>query len=300
MTVGTPPDLAEGFASSEQAAPACLLGTHRQVFLDDYYLRQPFALPGKAIRFARYGNWDVIAEILAQPSVDLIAAHRGRQRPDVVDSVTVARRLLVEGCTLAIRRAHRNSAVLNRLAQEFEQAFGGDTDIHLVVTPACEPGFGWHYDAEEVFILQTAGSKTWKLRKNTVNPWPLIEAIPRDQRYERELSPVMTCRLEAGDWLYIPSGYWHATEAGEEESISLSIGVRPTTAIDIFDDIRSRLLGSMLWRQRLPCAGKLSTTTTEERAAVIRDMCRQLSGDLAEWLTSEFLADAFARREART
>ena len=36
--------------------------------------------------------------------------------------------------------------------------FAAPVDVHLYCTPAGQPGFGWHYDAEDVFVLQTAGS----------------------------------------------------------------------------------------------------------------------------------------------
>ncbi len=75
------------------------------------------------------------------------------------------------------------------------------------------PGFSWHYDAEDVFIIQTAGEKEYSLRKNTVNPWPLEETLPADMQYERELMPLMRVLLRGGDLLYIPCGYWHKAEA---------------------------------------------------------------------------------------
>src|SRR5204862_57834 len=130
-------------------------------------------------------------------------------------------------------------------------------DVHVYCAPGASPGFGWHYDAEDVFILQTVGSKEWWLRKNTVNPWPLVEALPADMRYPREIMPVLRCHLLAGDWLYIPAGYWHRTQAGEE-SISLSVGVLAATAVDVYDFLRREVLASLRWRKRLPVAGRAS------------------------------------------
>ena len=44
----------------------------------------------------------------------------------------------------------------------------GTAHVQLFVTPAETHGFSWHYDAEEVFIVQTAGVKDYLLRENTV------------------------------------------------------------------------------------------------------------------------------------
>src|SRR5690606_2622412 len=111
-----------------------------------------------------------------------------------------ARSLFAEGYTLLVRHAERHDPALAKLAVEFRDAFHGVIDVHIYATPARQFGFGWHYDAEDVFILQAAGVKEYSLRKNTVNPWPLIETLPRDMRYEREIMPMFKCRLEAGDW----------------------------------------------------------------------------------------------------
>ena len=77
-------------------------------------------------------------------------------------------------------------------------------------------------------------------------------------RYEREIMPLVRCELAAGDWLYIPSGYWHMGQS-RELALSLAIGVMPRTGIDVLDFVRPRVAGSLLWRQRLPVAGRACT-----------------------------------------
>jgi hypothetical protein len=66
--------------------------------------------------------------------------------------------------------------------------FDRDKGIYTVRTPGGAEGFGWHYDVEDVFIVQTLGSKQYRLRKNTVNPWPLVETTPDESDY-------VECRL---------------------------------------------------------------------------------------------------------
>ncbi|MBX3442187.1 MAG: hypothetical protein KF774_07250 [Planctomyces sp.] len=262
-------------------------------FLRDHYLRLPFALADGCRGLTTLGDRTALARLLAQPEVDGIAGRGGQRweaerspRPDEVDA------LLAEGYTIGVRRAHRNDPALAELAAAFQQDFAADVDVHLYCTPANAPGFGWHYDAEEVFILQTQGSKEWRLRKNTVNPWPLMETLPADMRYERELMPVMTCRLQAGDWLYIPAGYWHCTQAGEE-SLSLSVGLRTAVALDVFDALRRELLESMLWRQRLPCLGAASPLPRDELIRELEARFGELGAELQARLTAPGAAERF-------
>jgi ribosomal protein L16 Arg81 hydroxylase len=107
--------------------------------------------------------------------------------------------------------------------------------------------------------------------------------------------PLQRCTLLAHDWLYIPRGYWHRTEA-TSESISLSVGVRTAVALDVFDFLRCRLVDSLRWRQRLPVHGAASALSGEELAAQYRELLADLAQDLGRELSQEqFVKDFLAR-----
>jgi ribosomal protein L16 Arg81 hydroxylase len=195
-----------------------------------------------------------------------------------------------------VRRAERYYPPLGNLAEEFRCAFQAPIDVHFFCTPPAAEGFGWHYDVEDVFILQTQGSKSYRLRKNTVNPWPLVETTPDDLTYEAERSLAMECRLHAGDWLYIPPGYWHTTQA-EEMSISLSVGVMSPTAIDLLDVLRPMLVESLRWRQRMPLTGELSGLSESEVRERLQAIFADLGRDLARQLTSDSLLTRYLQSQ---
>ena len=98
-----------------------------------------------------------------------------------------------QGHTLVIRHAERHDAELARIAEGFFKDFAAEVNVHVYCTPPQRSGFGWHYDPEDVFIVQTHGAKEYQLRKNTVNPWPLLAQMPKDLRYEREGTPLWSC-----------------------------------------------------------------------------------------------------------
>ena len=232
-----------------------------------------------------------MTSLLAQDDADVLVCRRNEQhagpRPRSADE---ARRLVDDGYTLLVRHAERHDERLARLAAAFETDLAAPVNVHFYCTPAGQFGFGWHYDAEEVFIVQTAGRKEYSLRKNTVNPWPLAETLPADMRYEREIMPLVRCELAAGDWLYIPSGYWHMGQS-RELALSLAIGVMPRTGIDVLDFVRSELLGSLRWRQRLPVAGSASPLARDELLASYRELLATLADDLARQLADPQLAE---------
>jgi 50S ribosomal protein L16 3-hydroxylase len=263
-----------------------------QRFIAEHYQRLPYSAAGLAGPCCELGTWQVLLQIIANPQADILVCRRNEQSTGQLPrSEQDVRRLLDEGYTLLVRHAERHDGRLAELATAFADDFAAPVNIHMYCTPGGQFGFGWHYDAEEVFIVQTTGRKEYQLRKNTVNPWPIEETVPADMRYEREIMPLMRCELAAGDWLYIPSGYWHMGQS-RETAISLAIGVQPRTGVDVFDFLRPKILESLFWRQRLPVAGIGEPVSDEAQfAALFKD----LAGDVGKMLSDprvikEFLA----------
>ncbi|MDA7978466.1 MAG: cupin domain-containing protein [Pirellulales bacterium] len=255
-------------------------------FTRDYYYKQPFSQRGTATGLRELGSWKAVEEILAEDDADFFLARQGarwegKRQPDY----SQVRRLHDEGYTLVIRHAEHQHAGLRELATGFEADFRAPVNVHVYCTPAESFGFAWHYDAEEVFFIQTEGTKEYSLRKNTVNPWPLEETLPVNMRYEREIMPLMRCLLEPDDWLYLPAGYWHMGQSAAP-SITLAVGVMSRSGVDAFDVLRTQLLDSLLWRQRLPVSGNAAECSSEELEAKYRELLQQLADDVSKQLTS--------------
>jgi ribosomal protein L16 Arg81 hydroxylase len=264
----------------------------RSEFLERYFHKLPFSRPGGCRHLADAAGWPLVEALLAAPGVDAAAVRDNELSPTLADP----RRLLADGYTLRVRHAERHHPLLADIAADLRRAFAAPVDGHVYCTPAGHAGLGWHYDAEDVFVLQTAGSKEWALRKNTVNPWPLPDTIPADLRFGREIMPVMRCDLHAGDWLYVPAGYWHGTRAGTE-SVSLAVGVLSAGGLGGFDIQRPRLLDDLRWRQRLPTPGTASPHDDAGLLRQYRELFTDLGRDLADILGREETARAFV--EAR-
>lgn len=273
-------------------------------FFSEYFHRQPFTLADAARGARPLGTWRVLGDLLAHDGADLMVVRDGRrfEGPDP-QTLDAAQSLSAEGYTILVRHAERHNERLQKLAAAFERDFAAPVDVHLYVTPPGKHGFGWHYDAEDVFVLQTAGRKEYSLRKNTVHPWPLVETIPGDMQYERELMPLSRVLLAAGDWLYIPCGWWHKADAAasDETAISLAVGVMSPAAIDVLDFLRRRLVDSLLWRQRLPAPAKASGRPPDEVASEYRAIFGQLADDLVATLRDDAAIQEFlACRSSQT
>lgn len=290
--------LKRGHMMPDPSAFQALLGElPASEFVSEYYLRLPFSGTGGAFESLLPLRAEaIVEESFAGGDLDLMVGRKGSLRATLrAVSPEEIRGYLSEGQTLGLRHIQRHHQGIGEWAERFRRDLGGEIDVHLYWTPAGQPGLGWHYDAEEVFILQLTGSKTWRIRKNTVNPWPLLDAMPTNQGYEREIMPIQSCKLTAGNWLYIPSGYWHGTEA-DEESISLSVGLRAPTALDILDDLRSRLVNRIEWRERLPCGGEAATTSRPELREIYAAIVERLATSLESLWKDPNLPDTLIAR----
>ncbi len=134
--------------------------------------------------------------------------------------------LLTSGVGLVIRRAEKLDPGIAGLAASLTQHIPGEVHVQLIVTPGGTYGFGWHYDDEDVFIVQTEGAKDYFFRDNTVERERPPGTAPDFSRFCDEVSPIGTARLLAGDWLYIPARWWHAAKC-IEDSLSISLGIFP-------------------------------------------------------------------------
>jgi ribosomal protein L16 Arg81 hydroxylase len=141
-----------------------------------------------------------------------------------------------DGGFVAVRGADRACGPVAALARSVAHDLPGEQRTIVFATAKDSNGFGWHFDREEVFILQTAGDKSYYFRANSVSPRPWRADPLAFADYRKETTPLMSARLHAGDWLYLPSGYWHAAYA-HDDSLSVSVGVLDGADCGFVDDL---------------------------------------------------------------
>lgn len=268
--------------------------TPLETFLQKHFTRLPFSVPHGALPFTELLNWPVVDEIIKSKKSVLRIVHNGKVIKDYVDlSCEEAHLHHHQGHTLLVRYAERADQKLKDLSQDFAKAFYTDVDIQLYCTPEGHNAFGWHYDVEEVFIFQTEGSKTYTIRPNTWHPNPLVASIPKDLGYENEKTPQqLTVTLEKGDWLYIPSGWWHIAKT-QKESMHISIGLMPNSALDILSFAPQFFAKFPLWRKRMPVHQKFDSL--DEEVAFYQEAMGILGAELTQHMASREFIEAFLR-----
>ncbi len=201
-------------------------------FLSVFYGRKPYASPNQAQPFCNLISWPVLEDLFHLQNKDSWPVRQGQISKEFTNSTgtlnpLLARCAFASGHSIVIRHAEKSHMPLHRIAEQFQTFFARPVDLQVYVTPAGEQGFDWHYDVEEVFVIQTHGAKEFRLLKNTTTSKPLPMLSKENSRFSDEpKTPELRCLLHAGDWLYIPAGYWHKAQA-IRDSFHISVGVMP-------------------------------------------------------------------------
>ena len=197
-------------------------------FMRETYRKKPLAKPSAALDLRKTLNWDRVIAILSKPHANCWLAHNGVLAEHATGLLTpeTAMNGFTSGRTVLIRHSEQADPLIQRLAERFATEFSADVDIQLFGTPTGQTGFGWHYDLEEVFIIQSSGTKTYYLRANR-DPGPYLDVYsPKsmDDLATRTQGDELIVTLAPGDFLYLPAGYWHTARA-ETDSWHYSIGL---------------------------------------------------------------------------
>lgn len=239
-------------AAREAAAPArAWVDVLDAAFFETYFERRPFLARGAhggrladivSVRALEYllisppgarhsyvrlgkvlgdGRWDI-----AKLETDFTVAKLVRGYRDgysiLVDEVNYRWAPIAAQCAALQERFARHAGVIAR-----NRATCG-----LFLTPPRAQGSAPHYDCKDVFVLQIAGAKTWRLHAPPVEA-PLRNSAEGDVDLARIGEPVLEATLEPGDLLYLPRGFVHAPLTRDAGSLHLSFGIATLTWSDV-------------------------------------------------------------------
>jgi hypothetical protein len=185
------------------------------------------------------------------------------------------------GATLVLQALHRTWPPLVTFASQLSGELGHPVQVNAYVTPPQNRGFAAHYDVHDVFVLQLAGRKQWRVHA------PVLADPLRDQSWERRRAAVAERALETplidevlapGDALYLPRGYLHSAAALGELSIHLTVGVHPLTRYQLVRHLLDAAANDPALRVSLPMGVDLGDPAVLEQH--LRDTLAALSSRL--------------------
>ncbi|MDL4773937.1 JmjC domain-containing protein [Actinomadura xylanilytica] len=135
------------------------------------------------------------------------------------------------GHTLLLMGLHRTWRPLGRFTRLLSSELGHPLYAHAFLTPPESQGFAHHWDTEAVFIMQTAGHKTWELHAPAFQDplprhrWGRIPVPAAERKRFEKGTPFLSIRLSPGDVLWVPRGWIHNGYAESGTSLHVSLGV---------------------------------------------------------------------------
>lgn len=155
-----------------------------------------------------------------------------------------------EGTTIILEALHQRWEPLRRFCLQLEKYLNYPVQANIYLTPKGSQGFAPHYDTHDVFALQAAGSKHWRIYGSP------IELPGSSQPYEQsrfELGkPLHEFEFNSGDFMYIPRGYIHEALTSESISLHITVGITSYTWADVFSEALSLCREDPRFRKSLP------------------------------------------------
>jgi Cupin superfamily protein len=282
-TTPTPTPTPKTRASGEALA-CCVEPIDAAEFLADYWEQQPLAVPRDEP--GRFDDLISVADVerlvgsgsLRYPGFRLVK--EGGQiglaeyasdlpwRPHAFTGSADADRVadaFSAGATIVLQGLHLNWTPLAKFCRALEADLGHAAQANAYYTPRGSQGFAVHHDTHDVFVLQVAGEKHWRIYD------PLLELPLKKQRYSKALgehgSPMLELTLRAGDTLYLPRGWLHDALTSETDSLHVTVGVNVHTWIDAVRLALDECEGDVEFRRSVPADGELETDLLDRLAA---------------------------------
>jgi len=200
-----------------------------------------------------------------------------------------------DGSTIILTFLHERWPPLRRLCQSLASETSAAVQVNVYITPPGAQGLDTHYDSHDVFVLQTAGSKRWRVFGSPAR-LPLAEHRFRPEAAQDPGPPLHDLIVHPGDLLYIPRGYVHDAASAESFSVHLTVGLRPITwASVIRGAVEAVFEQEALLRESLPFGFASNDDTRRDSEERLKNL---LATTIAEVNAEKAIADAHERARA--
>lgn len=273
------------------AAPRPPLGgLSPQTFLRDYWQKRPLlvrqAIPG----FAGVLDKSALFALAAGDEAEsrLIERTPGWRVTHGPLARRVLSRLPENDWTVLVNGVNLHSPDADALLKRFAFASWARLDDVMVSYAVNGGGVGPHVDSYDVFLLQGAGRRRWRLMRPAPRAFGLVAGAPL--RLIAGFRPTQEMTLEPGDMLYLPPGWGHeGTAIGTCQTYS--IGFRAPGGIELsaafLDFLHERGFADIVYRDpgRKPAVHPaLIDSNMIAHAAQIVGGIRWNRADVAEFL----------------
>jgi bifunctional lysine-specific demethylase and histidyl-hydroxylase MINA len=242
-------------------------------------------------KMAMAGEIVAPAAYLAEPGMRVME----RTQPEYVSTAKLLG-LFEQGATLVFSQLNQKYRPLQVLKEDLERCLSATVITNVFLSNRNSQGFSLHYDSHDVFVPQLHGHKIWSLHDSP------IELPLKSQAFgSTSVCPgplVREIRLEPGDVLYVPRGYFHEARTTDAVSLHLTIGVHPYLWADYLGDLVKEIAAQTpSLRRAVPL--DFARLHDAEKEVLVRDALAQMArADGLGHLASRVHGSAAGRKAA--
>jgi bifunctional lysine-specific demethylase and histidyl-hydroxylase NO66 len=209
-------------------------------------------------------------------------------RDGAIDPVALSR-LMDQGVSLIFNGLENYVPALSTLCRQLATATAEQITAGAIVTSGSGGAIERHYDSEDLVILQIAGTKRWHIYGSPVsNPVKGMPAVPFPGG-----APIFDEVLTAGDFLFLPAGYWHHCENGPGRSLHCGIFFDPPNGRHLVTGLAKTWLSDDACRRPLTRHDSASSLGSHEEA-----LKAKLIEKIQEWSLASFIAEYRSQRSS--
>ena len=149
-------------------------------------------------------------------------------------------KLLSGGASLVLIDIDGMTKGLKKLKEILAGYSGAKVEANLYYSQPRHQAFEIHFDVHEVCAFQVAGAKRWRVYQQA-HKFPInhLAFLSGDvAKHERAKGPVsMDLVMSEGDFLYLPSGYYHQAICTNSTSIHLSYSIVEMIGLDVVSEL---------------------------------------------------------------
>jgi ribosomal protein L16 Arg81 hydroxylase len=283
-----------------------------EAFLETYYEKDALITQrGEPERYADLLTMDMLDHFIASANLregmlDLTSQKQRIQHSAYIDDrgrispVAVAEHYL-RGATIILPHLHESMSNLGEFCRSLEEVFSCHVQTNIYLTPqvsadgTSNQGFPPHFDNHDVFVMQIAGAKAWRLYGVPIETPYRGEEFQASRYQAGEVTKEFT--LSAGDCVYIPRGLMHDAEnAGEEPSLHITVGLITKTWADLLlESISELALSEPDFRRSLPAGFSRRDFDREVARRHFDKLTRLIAAKASMDSAFDLLADNFVR-----
>jgi len=231
-------------------------GFDKELFLREYWQKQPLLIPSIGADLSALPTPDELAGLALEDDIEsrIISCDKGRwQLEHGPFSAKDYNRH--DQWTLLVQRVDHYLPEVAELKQLVDFLPGWRFDDVMVSYAVDGGGVGPHFDRYDVFLLQGAGRRRWRLGQLCDAKTPL--QAHRDLSLLADFDVTQEFVLEPGDMLYVPPGVAHWGVA-EGECITYSLGFRAPSMANVLAARIDQALASLDESLLLEDAGSIA------------------------------------------